>query len=179
MAEPLAASTIPFSPPCRLYRLPAQGLGEPPVARARDDPGMPPMTALLLRRLGSGLLVLWLVHLLTFAALRAMPGDPWSDLAGDRTLPAAAVARLKRLYGQDQPVLVQYLRDLADKVQGDFGYSLKIAHGQPVIGLLARATPVSLAVGSGALLVGLFLGLWAGTLAARSARATTGAAQLG
>jgi oligopeptide transport system permease protein len=48
-----------------------------------------------------------------------------------------------------------------------------------VIGLLARATPVSLAVGSGALLVGLFLGLWAGTLGARAARATSGAAQLG
>jgi oligopeptide transport system permease protein len=137
------------------------------------------MAAFLLRRLGSGLVVLWLVHLLTFAALRAMPGDPWSDIAGDRALPAAAVARLKRLYGQDQPVLVQYLHDLGDKLCGDFGYSLKIAHGQPVIGLLARATPVSLAVGSGALLVGLFLGLWAGTLAARLARASSPGAQLG
>ncbi len=137
------------------------------------------MSAFLLRRLGAGLVVLWLVHLLTFAALRAMPGDPWLDLAGDRELPAAAVARLKHLYGQDQPVLVQYFQDLCDKLRGDFGYSLKIAHGQPVLGLLARATPVSLAVGSGALLVGIFLGLWAGTLAARAARASSARAQLG
>ena len=137
------------------------------------------MIAAILRRLAAGLVVLWLVHLLTFAALRAMPGDPWADLAGDRALPPAAVAHLKRLYGQDQPIVVQYLRDLFDKLRGDFGYSLKIARGQPVIELLARATPVSVSIGSGALLIGLFLGLWGGTMAARAARSPQPGAHAG
>jgi oligopeptide transport system permease protein len=137
------------------------------------------MPSLVLRRLGAGVMVLWLVHLLTFAALRLMPGDPWSDLAGDRALPPEAVERIRRLYGQDQPLLVQYARDLGDKLAGDFGYSLKIARGQPVRSLLAQAAPVSIAIGSGALLVGLFLGLWAGTSAARWARRPGSGGRLG
>ncbi len=125
------------------------------------------MLALIARRALAGVFVLWLVHLATFAALRAMPGDAWGDLAGDRELPAAAVARLKHLYFHDQPILAQYIADLSDKLRGEFGYSLKLARGQAVAGLLARAAPVSLSLGSGALLVGLFLGLFGGALAAR------------
>ena len=137
------------------------------------------MLGLVLRRCAAGLMVLWLVHLLTFAALRLMPGDPWADLAGDRSLPAGAVERIRHLYGQDRPIIVQYFADLGGKVSGDFGYSLKIARGQPVVGLLAQAAPVSLSIGSGALLIGLFLGLWAGTAAARWTKSRARLAGLG
>jgi len=128
------------------------------------------MMLVILRRLGSGLAVLWLVHLLTFAAVHLMPGDPWADLAGDRTASPAAVERIKHLYGLDQPLVVQYLRDLDDKVHGRFGYSLKIARGQPVIDLLASAAPISLSIGCGALLVALILGLSGGMVAAASVK---------
>jgi oligopeptide transport system permease protein len=129
------------------------------------------MISLITRRLLAGLAVLWLVHLLTFAALRLMPGDPWADVAGDRTLPAAAVERLKELYGQgsDRSVVAQYVDDLTSKLTGDFGTSLKIARGHDVLALLAEAAPISVSIGCGALLVGVFLGLWAGMLAARRA----------
>jgi oligopeptide transport system permease protein len=137
------------------------------------------MLGVILRRMGAGVVVLWLVHLFTFAALRAMPGEPWNDIAGDRALPAAAIARLKTLYGQDQPVLIQYARDLWDKIHGDFGYSVKIARGVPVLDLLARATPVSVSVGCGALLIGIFFGLWVGIMAARGARSRDSVAQAG
>jgi oligopeptide transport system permease protein len=129
------------------------------------------MISLIAQRLLAGLAVLWLVHLLTFAALRLMPGDPWADVAGDRTLPAAAVERLKELYGQggDRSVFAQYVDDLTSKLGGDFGTSLKIARGHDVLDLLAAAAPVSVAIGCGALLLGTFLGLWAGMLAAQRA----------
>jgi len=124
---------------------------------------------LILRRLGAGIAVILLVHLATFIALRLMPGDPWADVAGDRTLPAAAVERLKQIYGQgsDQSVFLQYAQDLGHKLSGDFGASLKIARGHDVLSLLAHAAPVSLTIGCGALLVGIFFGLWAGMWAAR------------
>lgn len=132
---------------------------------------MPPVLALILRRLAAGVAVLLLVHLATFIALRLMPGDPWADVAGDRALPAAAVERLKELYGQggDRSVVSQYLADLGGKLGGEFGLSLKIARGHSVLGLLAAAAPVSLAIGAGALAFGLLLGVWAGTVAARCA----------
>jgi oligopeptide transport system permease protein len=127
------------------------------------------MIPLVARRLLAGIMVLWFVHLLTFVALRLMPGDPWADIAGDRTLPAAAVARLQQLYGQGpgHSLVGQYLADLGGKLSGDFGTSLKIARGHDVLDLLLQAAPVSLAIGCGALLVGIFLGLWAGMSAAR------------
>jgi oligopeptide transport system permease protein len=127
--------------------------------------------SLIAQRLLAGLAVLWLVHLLTFVVLRLMPGDPWADIAGDRTLPTAAVERLKELYGQGsgRSVVAQYFDDIGGKLSGDFGTSLKIARGHDVLDLLASAAPVSVSIGCGALLIGIFLGLWAGMLAARRA----------
>ena len=122
----------------------------------------------ILKRLADGLLVLWLTHLVVFVALRLQPGDPWADLAGDRTLPPAAVAALKARYGHDGNLATQYLAEVRARLSGDFGQSLKIARGQEVTTLLAAAVPTSLAIGCGALLVGLVLGLWAGVGAARS-----------
>lgn len=125
------------------------------------------MLAVVLRRLLGGLFVLWMVHLATFAAMRALPGDPWADVAGDRALPPQAMAELRARYGADRPLLAQYGADLAARVRLDFGHSLKLARGEPVGGLLAAAAPISLGIGSGALLAGFFLGLWAGGRAAR------------
>lgn len=126
------------------------------------------MLTTILRRLFDGLLVLWLTHLAVFIALRLQPGDPWADLAGDRSLPAAAVARLQALYGHGGNIFSQYIHEVGARLTGDFGLSLKIARGQEVTALLAAAAPTSLAIGCGALLVGLTLGLWAGISAARS-----------
>lgn len=129
------------------------------------------MLKIIMRRLGAGVAVILLVHAATFIALRLMPGDPWADIAGDRTLPAAAVERLKEIYGQgsNSSVVSQYVQDLTSKLSGDFGASLKIARGHDVLSLLAHAAPVSLTIGCGALLVGIFFGLWCGMMAARFA----------
>ncbi len=126
------------------------------------------MVPFLLRRLVDGLLVLLLTHLAVFTALRLQPGDPWADIAGDRTLPAAAVAQLRRVYGHEGSFAGQYVQELGSRLQGDFGLSLKLARGQPVSRLLWAALPVSVAIGCGALFLGLSLGVWAGAVAARS-----------
>lgn len=124
------------------------------------------MLAVVLRRLLGGLFVLWAVHLATFAAMRALPGDPWADVAGDRALPPQAMAELRARYGADRPLLVQYGADVAARLRFDFGHSLKLARGEPVAALLAAAAPVSIGIGCGALLAGFFAGLWAGARAA-------------
>lgn len=126
------------------------------------------MLAAILPRLRDGLLVLWLTHLAVFIALRLQPGDPWADLAGDKSLPPAAVARLQALYGHEGSILTQYGHELWSRCTGDFGLSLKLARGQHVADLLWAALPVSISVGCGALLVALLLGGWTGLIAARS-----------
>lgn len=126
------------------------------------------MPFVFLRRLLDGLLVLWLTHLAVFVALRLQPGDPWADLAGDKALPPEAVARMQALYGHGGSFLHQYASEIGARLTGDFGLSLKLARGQPVVDLLAAALPVSVGIGCGALLVGLVLGGWAGLIAARS-----------
>ncbi len=122
-----------------------------------------------LRRLGAGLLVLWLVHLATFVALRFQARDPFADLGGDRGLPAESVARLKALYGHDGHLLSQYASELLARATGDFGISLKLAPGLSTWEVLSRALPISIGLGCGALLVGVFAGLWLGVVAATSA----------
>jgi oligopeptide transport system permease protein len=127
------------------------------------------MWQLVIGRLVAGVLVIVLVHAATFLALRLMPGDPWADIAGDRTLPEAAVKRLQAIYGQssDMSFGAQYFFDVQQKLSGDFGTSLKIARGHEVWDLLCAAAPVSLTIGCGALLLGAGFGLWTGMWAAR------------
>jgi oligopeptide transport system permease protein len=128
------------------------------------------MLAILARRLLAGLAVIWLVNLITFAALRAMPGDPWADMAGEHSLPPAAAAHLRHLYGHDRPVLQQYLDQAGDALQGTFGYSLKIARGYPVAALVEQAAPVSLSLAATALALAVALGIGGGVAAAAAAR---------
>ena len=121
------------------------------------------------RRLLGGLFVLWAVHLATFSTLRLLPGDPWDALAGDRDLPPAAVAALRAKYGADRSFVAQYLTDVGGILRLDFGVSLSLARGQPVLDLLAHAAPTSIAIGCGALLVGSSSGIALGVMAARRA----------
>jgi oligopeptide transport system permease protein len=138
------------------------------------------MGGMLLRRLLGGLFVLWAVHLATVAAMRALPGDTWADAAGDRTLPPRAMAELRARYGADRSFLEQYGADLAARLRGELGVSLKLARGEPVAGLLAQAAPVSIGLGCGALLVGLLGGLAAGAWSAlRHGRLPDHAVRLG
>lgn len=77
---------------------------------------------------------------LTFVLLHAAPGDPVALLLG----PAAAAvdhAAATRALGLDQPITEQYLRWLANAVQGDFGRS--ISTGRSVAGMLWEAWPAT------------------------------------
>lgn len=66
--------------------------------------------------------VLFVVSVLTFSLMHAVPGGPW---AREKRLPAATVAMLDRIYGLDDPLHVQYVRWVSRLVQGDLGPSYK------------------------------------------------------
>src|SRR5690606_38475103 len=87
-----------------------------------------PMMQYLVRRLAQGLVVLFLVSLLTFFLINLAPGGP-SSLVDMSTTVAERNARYA-LYGLDRPVHERYVTWLAGAVQGDLGTSIN--QGLPV-----------------------------------------------
>lgn len=67
-----------------------------------------PLTALLLRRIAVGVVVLWVVSVLLFSATYVLPGDPAARLLGDQATPEGLAALRERM-GLDRSYLEQYV----------------------------------------------------------------------
>lgn len=118
------------------------------------------MSRLIGRRLLIGLVVLFVVSLLVFAASLLLPGDAAQAILG-RTASPDRLAALRAQMHLDQPAALRYLTWLGDLFTGSLGNSL--ANGEPVGQLIAYrlgnsgilllcsaviATPVSIAIGT-------------------------------
>jgi oligopeptide transport system permease protein len=66
--------------------------------------------------------VLFVVSLITFTLMHAVPGGPW---ARDKALAPSLVATLNQKYGLDQPIYVQYATWVGNLLQGNLGPSYK------------------------------------------------------
>src|SRR5436305_11847704 len=87
----------------------------------------------IIRRLLLGLLVLWLVSLVVFAATQALPGDPARAILG-RTATPASLAALREQLNLNQPVIDQYWNWVTGLFHLDAGTSL--AAREPVTTLI-------------------------------------------
>lgn len=82
------------------------------------------MLRFILSRLGESAVVLLVMSVVVYSLIGLMPGDPIDLMIGSNpSLTATDVARLRTLYGLDQPLYERYLNWLFAAVQGDFGYS--------------------------------------------------------
>jgi peptide/nickel transport system permease protein len=117
----------------------------------------------VLRRLGESAVTLVLVTIVVFLGVRALPGDPARALAGEESDPAA-IAQIRRDYGLDRALPVQYGRYVAKAVTGDLGRSTRT--GLPVAQTIGHALPVTLQLSAFAIFIAVFLGIGAGVLAA-------------
>ncbi|TXM74796.1 ABC transporter permease subunit [Methylobacterium sp. WL12] len=120
------------------------------------------MTGYVLRRLLQAIPTLFVVIALSFFLMRLAPGGPF-DL--ERPLAPAAMDNLRRVYGLDQPLAVQFGRYLAALARGDLGPSFSF-RDMSVADLFARGLPVSMILGGIALAVSLALGVGLGAWAA-------------
>ncbi|MGH6896383.1 MAG: ABC transporter permease [Geminicoccaceae bacterium] len=127
------------------------------------------MLRYLIQRLCESAVVLVLMSFVIYGLLGLMPGDPIDLMAsGDPNMTSEDVARLKALYGLDQPLHERYWHWLTSAVQGEFGYSRM--HARPVLEvLLPRLGNTCLLMGVSFLLA-LILALPAGVLAAMRPR---------
>ncbi len=118
----------------------------------------------LLKRLGSLLLVLFGVSIVTFAIVPLLPGSPARVTLGVQATPEA-VAALERRMGLDRPLVTRYLDWIGGIVtRGDFGTSL--ISGAPIAGEVTRRAPATFSLAMVALAIGLLIALPAGFLSA-------------
>ena len=88
----------------------------------------------ILRRIGLGLLTLWLVSLVVFAAVLALPGDAATAILGKTATPDRVAALREQLHLNDG-IVTQYTQWLQGILTFDFGNSA--ATQQPVSQLLS------------------------------------------
>ena len=120
--------------------------------------------AYLLRRIGTLLLVLFGVSLVTFAIIPLLPGSPARVTLGVQATPQA-VATLERQMGLDRPLPVQYVSWIGGILtRGDFGESL--ISRQPIRGEVMRRLPATLTLALVALAIGLAIAIPAGFVSA-------------
>jgi ABC-type dipeptide/oligopeptide/nickel transport system permease component len=128
------------------------------------------------RRLLLLLPVLLGVSLVVFGALRLIPGDPARLLAGDDAT-EDVVESLRRRFGLDRPLPVQYAFWLGHVVAGDLGRSFK--SGRPVTTEIAARYGHTVALTLVSVLLAGLVGVPAGLLAAsRHGRAADRATML-
>ena len=120
------------------------------------------MLSFILKRLGLALLVAFTVSFISFSLL-FLSGDPAAALAGE-TASGEDIEAIRRLYGFDRPMLVQYAEWLLSAVQGDFGesYYFKL----PVTSLIAERLQVTMLLGVCGILFALLTAVPLGVVAA-------------
>ena len=114
------------------------------------------------RRLLQTIPVFFGATFLIFAMVYLMPGDPVAALGGDRGLTEAAAAQIRAEYHLDQPFWMQYLLYLKGVFTLDFGKSF---NQQPVIDVMARAFPTTIALAIYALAIESIFGITLGVIA--------------
>ena len=120
------------------------------------------MLAFALKRLGVALLVALTVSLITFSMI-FMSGDPALAIAGEGARPED-VENVRRYYGFDRPLAVQYLDWLKNAAMGDFGRSFNLR--QPVAEIIFQRLPTTMLLGALAIVFALVLAIPLGVLAA-------------
>lgn len=146
-----------------LNRMPGAHLA-PQSSRFKNEERLTLMAAFLIRRLISLVFVLFSLTFVTFMVGHFAPGDPILTLMGPRRDPET-YQRLRREYGLDRPLLVQYRDYVLGLLRGDFGLSIRY-QGRSVWSLIKGGVPVSLKVGGLALVLSIVLGVPLGVAAA-------------
>jgi peptide/nickel transport system permease protein len=82
------------------------------------------LNSILLRRGVGGIVILWLISVLVFAAIHLLPGNAATILIGHSDTTPGEVASLTKQLGLDQPLLIQYGRWIKGLVTGHWGTSL-------------------------------------------------------
>ena len=120
------------------------------------------MFLFIIRRMVQSLFVLFIMSLIVFTLINLV-GDPVDMLVNPESLPEE-IERVRKDFGLDQPVHIQYGKFLAGALSGDLGNSF--IFGRPALTLMIERLPATLELATSALIIaltfGLPLGIYAG-----------------
>ena len=124
----------------------------------------------IIGRLLQAIPVLFFVSVAVFSMVHMLPGDPVRSLVpvGDQTVDPVtyeeSVQRVRRQYGLDKPLVVQYFRWLSRALQGDLGTSIATRRG--VTEMIQDRLPVTFSLAAVAWLLSMSIAIPAGIIAA-------------
>jgi peptide/nickel transport system permease protein len=115
------------------------------------------------RRLILLLPVLIGILLVTFVITRLVPGDPCSVMLGEKATEEKC-AQFEARFGLDKPIPVQFVRYMANIVQGDFGESIK--DKRPILDIIAERLPMTIELTFFAMIFASIFGVTLGVISA-------------
>lgn len=128
------------------------------------------MKSYLLRRLVWGLAAICVITCVNFLIIKSVPGDPVRALIGEYPAPAEYIERIRRDFGLDQPLYVQFWHYIVNLLHGDFGFSF--ANRKPVLPLILERAQYTLLLIVPAILISLVLGVSLALIGVRKTQGT-------
>jgi len=124
------------------------------------------MTTYIIRRLVWALVIIIMLTLAIFFAMRLLPGDPLMIYVAQSQIAnigPEALEQLRAEHGLDKPILMQYFNWAGGVLRGDLGRS--IFYNESVGKLIARRLPITAHIGVLAFILATTLGTLSGLLA--------------
>jgi oligopeptide transport system permease protein len=115
-----------------------------------------------LKRLVNAVVVLFIITTVTWFLMQLLPGSPIQNF---EKLTPDQRAQVEEQYNLDEPLPVQYALYMTGLLRGDLGNSY-LYGGRPVTGIIMERLPVSLFLGTQAIIIGLVVGLFLGIVSA-------------
>jgi len=122
------------------------------------------MLRFLLTRLSLVIPTFFGMTLLAFFLIRLVPGDPIETLAGERGIDPVRHEMLRKEYGLDRPIMVQYGIYISRVLHGDLGKSMITQ--APVLSEFGALFPATIELALCAIIFALVFGIPAGIIAA-------------
>jgi peptide/nickel transport system permease protein len=125
------------------------------------------MITYLIRRVIQSLIVLAIVSILVFVAMRMLPGDPIRMIitaSNTESFTEEQIAQVRHEHGLDRSLYIQYIAWVGDLFKGDMGDS--ILQKVPVSDEIIRRIPITFHLGILAFIIGQLLGIPVGIVSA-------------
>ena len=120
------------------------------------------MVTYLIRRVAWLIPVLFVVSVITFGLMHAVPGGPWS---GERNVSAGVQQNINNKFRLDIPIQDQYIAWVGDLLHGDLGPTFKY-RDRTVNDLVVQGFPITAQLGLMAFILAVALGIPLGIVAA-------------
>ena len=121
------------------------------------------MVKYICKRLGVGLLTLFILTSLTFFLMHAIPGSPFTQ--DNKNIAPEVIAAMEAKYNLDKPVGEQYVTYMGNVLHFDFGESIA-RRGQNVTDIIIQRAPDTFKLGAVAFCVSIVIGIALGIIGA-------------